>query len=279
MSDSGSETPMPARAAIGVFDSGVGGLSVLRHLRAQLPREDFYYFSDAGYAPYGEKPEALIIERTLVIAAYLRERGVKALVVACNTATATSIDALRLAYPDLPVVGVEPGLKPAAALSRSRTVGVLATESTLASGKFARLREQVEADTGARFVAQACNGLADRIEAGELRSPATALLLRRYIDPLLAEGADTLVLGCTHYPFVQPLIETIVPAETRIVDTGAAVALQLGRLLTLHSLRQPGTTDGSLELFTSGSCSALAGACLHLLQIHLPVVRVTSPTP
>jgi len=269
-----TETPMPARAAIGVFDSGVGGLSVLRHLRAQLPQEDFCYFADGEFAPYGEKPEGLIVARSLTIAAFLREHGVKALVVACNTATAAAIDALRLAHPDMPVVGVEPGLKPAAALSRSRVVGVLATEATLASNKFARLRDQMEIDSDVRFLAQACNGLADRIESGELRSAATALLLRRYIEPLLAEGADTLVLGCTHYPFVQPLIKTLVPAQTQIVDTGAAVASQLARLLAQRGLQAPLTQQGALEMFTSGSRSALAAACTRLLQIDVPATSI-----
>ena len=258
------DTPMGAQAPIGVFDSGVGGLSVLRHLRAHLPQEDFLYFADSAHAPYGGKPEALVVERTLAIARLLLERGAKALVVACNTATAASIEALRQRYPALPVVGVEPGLKPAVAASKSGIIGVLATETTLASSKFQRLRQQLEADSGARFIVQACHGLADQVEKGELHTPATASLLQAYIAPLLAQGADTLVLGCTHYPFVQPLIEELVPAGTRLIDTGAAVALQMGRLLTRDGLQGKGS--GAVTLLTSGSEGALQTACALLIK-------------
>jgi glutamate racemase len=263
---------MGATAPIGVFDSGVGGLSVLRHLRAQLPQEDFLYFADAGFAPYGDKPEALIIERSMAIAAFLLTHGAKALVVACNTATAASIAALRAHYPALPVVGVEPGLKPAAALSKTHIVGVLATESTLASDKFKRLRDQLEAAGAARFLLQPCIGLADQIEKGELRSQATALLLRRYVDPLLAQGADTLVLGCTHYPFIQPLLASLVPVGTQIVDTGAAVALQLVRLLEKAGMTGQGS--GALDVFTTGSVSSMTRACDVLLGLHPQVQAV-----
>lgn len=272
MSDSSNAgAPVGANAPIGVFDSGVGGLSVLRHLRAQLPQEDFLYFADSGFAPYGDKAEAVIIERTEAIAGFLLGRGVKALVVACNTATAASIDALRRHYPGLPVVGVEPGLKPAAALSRSRRIGVLATEATLASARFKRLQNQLEADTGASYLLQACSGLVEQIEKGELQSPATALMLRRFIDPLLAAEADTLVLGCTHYPFVRPLIESLVPAGTAIIDTGAAVAQQLGRLL---ADRKNPAGSGALTIFTSGSVSSAERACAVLLGLSPPVLGV-----
>ena len=265
--------PIGVHAPIGVFDSGVGGLSVLRHLRAHLPHEDFLYFADSSYAPYGEKPEALLIARVEAIAAFLLERGVKALVVACNTATAASIETLRQRYPTLPVVGVEPGLKPAAALSRSRKIGVLATAATLASAKFKRLQSQLETDTGATYLLQACNGLADQIEKGELNSPATAMMVRRYVAPLLAEGVDTLVLGCTHYPFVRPMIEALAPPGTHIIDTGAAVAQQMGRLLARQHT-PPGS--GSLTVFTTGSVSSLERACTVLLGLAPPVVAVAA---
>ncbi len=266
-------TPLGAQAPIGVFDSGVGGLSVLRHLRAHLPHEDFLYFADSGYAPYGEKPEAVIIARVEAIAAFLLERGVKALVVACNTATAASIEALRKRYPTLALVGVEPGLKPAAALSLSRKIGVLATAATLSSTKFKRLHHQLEADTGVTYLLQACNGLADQIEKGELTSPATALMVQRYVAPLIAAGADTIVLGCTHYPFVRPLIEALVPAGTQIIDTGAAVAQQMGRLLGKH---QQHSGSGDLAIFTSGSVSSVERASAVLLGLTPPVEAVVA---
>jgi glutamate racemase len=260
---------MDARnAPIGVFDSGIGGLSVLRHIRSCLPREDLLYFADAGYAPYGGRSEDEIVARSLGIAQFLLQRGAKALVVACNTATAAAIKALRERYPALPIVGVEPGLKPAAALTKSGVVGVLATRSTLASAKFERLREQLAAATSVTFVPRACIGLADQIEKGELHSAATAVMLRGFLEPLIEQGADTLVLGCTHYPFVQPLIEEIVarlstrPVE--IVDTGEPVARQLARLLVERGLLRDGDS-GAVSAFTTGSETALTTAFFRLL--------------
>jgi len=222
-------TPAPLRdAPIGIFDSGVGGLSVLRHIRAQLPHEHLMYFADSGFAPYGDKPEAVVVERVLAIGSFLVEQKAKAIVVACNTATVAAIARLRERFPGMPIVGVEPGLKPAAAATRSGTVGVLATERTLSGAKFLQLRDQISAASGARFLLQPCHGLADQIEFGELESNETDALLARYILPLLDGGADTLVLGCTHYPLVQASIEKIIARATdrsvTLVDTGDAVA-------------------------------------------------------
>ncbi len=265
---------MGADAPIGVFDSGVGGLSVLRHIRAALPGEDLLYFADSGNAPYGDKREQEIAARSMAIAEFLMQYRVKAIVVACNTATAAAIKGVRARYPELPVVGVEPGLKPAAALTQSGTVGVLATSRTLASEKFQLLREQIAASTGVRFVPQACVGLVDQIEKGELQSAATAALLQRYLAPLFAESADTLVLGCTHYPFVRPLIEEIAGRiagqPVTVVDTGGPIARQLVRLLTergLLSARKDGTVTG----FTTGSESALGSAFSRLLGMQPPL--------
>ena len=267
---------MGPQGPIGVFDSGLGGLSVLRHIRACLPAENLLYFADSGYAPYGGRSEEEIAARSLAIAAFLIGQGARALVVACNTATAAAIKALRAHYPTLPLVGVEPGLKPGAAQTKSGVVGVLATERTLASEKFRLLREQVAAATGVRFETQACIGLADQVEKGELHSPATALLVRRYVEPLLERGVDTLVLGCTHYPFVQPLIEEIANRITAkpiaIVDTGEPVARQLMRLLGEHprSANQSGMVSG----FTTGSASGLRNAFAGLLKLEVPVVEM-----
>jgi glutamate racemase len=263
---------------IGVFDSGIGGLSVLRHIHAYVPHEQLLYFADSGFAPYGGKPEEVIAARSLGIAEFFVQQRVKALVVACNTATAAAIKAIRVAYPALPVVGVEPGLKPAAVLSKAGIVGVLATERTLASGKFDLLRKQIAAATGVRFLTQACVGLADQVEKGELHSAATAVLVRRYVEPLIEQGADTLVLGCTHYPFVQPLVEEVVKRLTRrtvaIVDTGDAVARQLVRLLDERGLRMTEGV-GSVAAFTTGSEIALSGAFARLLKLHPMVIRVS----
>jgi glutamate racemase len=269
-----------SESPIGIFDSGIGGLSVLRHIRSLLPHENLLYFADSGFAPYGDKTEAAIVERSLAIAEFLLQAGAKSLVVACNAATAAAIKAMRARHPDLPVVGVEPGLKPAAALTQSKVVGVLATASTLASEKFnLLLHEQQSAAGGVRFVLQACVGLADQIEKGDLQTAETAMLIKRYVTPLLEQGADTLVLGCTHYPFVQDLIEKAAEidgaGEVMIIDTGEAVARQLARLLEdCRQLRQT-ATNGRLDAFTSGHENMLASAFSSLLKIHPPIQAIT----
>ena len=271
-----------ADAPIGVFDSGVGGLSVLRHIRAQLPQEDVIYVADSGYAPYGDKTEQEVIARSLAIAAYLLEQGAKALVVACNTATIAAIKALRARYPALPIVGVEPGLKPAAAISRNGKIGVLATERTLRGDKLLALREQVSSATGATFILQPCIGLVERIEQCELGSDpldATSAMLEHYIAPLLAQGVDTLVLGCTHYPFVQDAIARTVSAHTQeaipLVDTGEAVARQLARLLDAAGLRRINNTAPQLQACTTASVGALATAFAGLLDLYPPVEQLS----
>lgn len=272
--------PSP-NAPIGIFDSGVGGLSVLRHIRAQLPHEHLLYFADSGFAPYGDKPESVVVERVLAIGNFLAEQGAKALVVACNTATVAAIARLREHFPGMPIVGVEPGLKPAAAATQSGIVGVLATERTLAGAKFLQLRDQISAATGARFLLQPCHGLADQIEFGELESDATDALLSRYVPPLLDGGADTLVLGCTHYPLVQASIEKIIARATdrhvTLVDTGEAVARQLARLLANAGLAR--SADGAiarLDGYTSASATALSAAFASLLGLDPPVHEVES---
>lgn len=271
---------MGASAPIGVFDSGIGGLSVLRHIHAQLPHEHLLYFADSGFAPYGGKPEEIIVARSLAIAGFLMQYRIKALVVACNTATAAAIKILRQRYPDLALVGVEPGLKPAAALTKAGTVGVLATEGTIASVKFNLLHEQIAAATNVRFLAQPCPGLADQIEKGELHSSATAALVRRYLVPLLEQGADTLVLGCTHYPFLQPLIEEIVSRVTAkpvsIIDTGDPVARQLARLLRERGLQRTAPGEGSLAAFTTGSTTTLSNAFSTLLKLNPAVTQIAA---
>jgi glutamate racemase len=267
-----------ATAPVGIFDSGVGGLSVLRHIQTQLPQENLLYFADSGFAPYGGKAEQFIVDRALAITDFLLEHGAKAIVVACNTATAAAIKALRARYPQLLLVGVEPGLKPAAALTKSNTIGVLATERTLASSKFKHLSENISASTGVRVLTQACAGLADQIEKGELQSAATALLVQRYVTPLIAQGADTLVLGCTHYPFVLPLLQDAIRSATfhqvTIIDTGGPIALQLARLLRQHDLLSTSGNPGLLQTFTTGSETALRVALSSLLHLQASIATV-----
>jgi glutamate racemase len=266
--------PTAAHAPVGIFDSGLGGLSVLKHVRAQLPREALIYVADSAHAPYGGKSEADVLARTVAIADFLVGQRVKALVVACNTATAAAIAAVRQRYPQLPVVGVEPGLKPAARASKSGVVGVLATERTLASERFRMLERTISDDTGVRFLSQPCPGLADQVEKGELRSAATAALVRRYVAPLMAAGADALVLGCTHYPFLVDAIRRSAAAsgagDVAIIDTGEAVARQLHRLLGERGWL---VTDGMAPVlgYTTASMSSLRIAFESLLGIEAQV--------
>ncbi len=264
-------------APIGVFDSGVGGLSVLRHIQAQLPHENLIYLADSGYAPYGAKPELVVAERSLAVAQFLVKQGAKALVVACNTATVAAIKLLRAHYPDMPIVGVEPGLKPAAAASRNGKVAVLATEVTLGGEKFLLLRDQVSSASKAVFLLQGCPGLVDQIELGEFDSSRTRALLEGYLLPLLARDVDTVVLGCTHYPFVRAGIESILAqagrADVALIDTGDAVARQLARLLAASGcLRPESAAPASLVAFTTASGSALSVAFSSLLGL-VPAVK------
>lgn len=219
--------------SVGVFDSGVGGLSVLGHIRERLPHENLNYFADAACMPYGNKSAAEVEARSLHIADYLMDQGAKALVVACNTATAAAVQAMR-AKVDVPVIGMEPAIKPAVHGSVSGVVGILATSGTISSDKFNRLMQRYTEH--AELVVQPCPGLVERIEAGELDSPRIRELLQQYLEPILAKGADTVVLGCTHYPFVIPAIRKIIGDEIRIVDTGEAIARELERQLGIHGL-------------------------------------------
>lgn len=228
---------MSASAPIGVFDSGVGGLSVLRHLRDALPAEDFLYVADSGHAPYGARSPEYIRERSLAIGRFLQQRGAKALVVACNTATAAAVDALRECLP-IPVVAMEPGIKPAVAATRSNVIGVLATAGTLESARFFSL---VNRYAGAcEIITQPCAGLVECVEANDLHSARTSDLLRRYVEPLRAGGADVIVLGCTHYPFLRSALAQLLSDDISIIDTGPAVARELKRRLgERHLLREP----------------------------------------
>lgn len=259
-----------SEAPIGVFDSGVGGLSVLRHIHARLPHEHLIYFADSGHAPYGDRSEEWVIQRSLAVAAFLFGQGTKALVVACNTATVAAIKAIRTEWPGMPIVGVEPGLKPGAAVTQTGKVGVLATDRTLHSEKFLQLRDQISASTQAEFLLQPCIGLVDKIELGELGSDATRALLEQYVVPLLDGGVDTLVLGCTHYPFVEHIIRDIAtahaPAPVTLIDTGDAVARQLARLLEGAGLLRPAGAP-QLRGYTTASAAVLADAFRGLLGL------------
>ena len=245
---------MAGAAPIGVFDSGVGGLSVLGEIRALLPQESLLYVADSAHVPYGEKSPEFICERSQRIAEFLLAQGAKALVLACNTATAAAISQLRERYPQLPIIGMEPAVKPAAAATQSGVVGVLATTGTLKSAKFAALLDRFASDV--RVITQPCPGLVELIEAGELDSDVTRTLLQGFVQPLLAEGCDTLILGCTHYPFIKSLLRQLLPASVSLIDTGAAVARQLQRVLAEQQLLATGPARPA-QFWSSANCQQL----------------------
>ena len=218
---------------IGVFDSGIGGLSVLKEIHQLLPHENLIYVGDSAHAPYGDRSAQHVRERSQAIADFLLDQGVKAIVVACNTATAEAATQLRETM-DVPVIGLEPAVKPAAQLSKNGIIGVLATQRTINSERLLGLTERYAKDT--KVLAQACPGLVEQIEACKLNHPETEKLLKQYIHPLLDQGVDTLILGCTHYPFLLPAIRKITGDEFQILETGKPVAEQLKRILKQNKL-------------------------------------------
>jgi glutamate racemase len=254
---------MHAQAPIGVFDSGVGGISVLRHLRALLPGERFYYVADSGNAPYGIREAEFIRQRAVAIGDFLLERGAKALVVACNTATAAAVTELRARF-SVPVIAMEPGIKPAVEISRSKIIGVLATAGTLESARFFSLVSRYAGD--ADVVTQPCPGLVEAIEANDLNSAATLSLLQRYLQPLLARGADAIVLGCTHYPFLREQIAAIVGPHVAVIETGAAVAREVKRRLEQLDLLNPIALGAGEDFWSSGDCRVAQQVIAQLWQ-------------
>ena len=254
---------------IGVFDSGLGGLSVLKELVAALPSAQFIYVSDAGHCPYGGKRASEITDRAEAITDFLLAQGAKLVVVACNTATIAAIESLRAGYA-VSFVGMEPAVKPAAALTKTGVVGVLATGAALAGEKLHKLIERHA--VGVRVLTQPCPGLVERVEAGQVDAPETRALVRRYVAPLLAEKADVLVLGCTHYPFLRAVIQAEVGEQVALLDTGAAVAR---RTASVWAAEQPAAAArpaaGSLRLFTSGDPAAVSAVASQLWGSPLTV--------
>ncbi len=245
---------MPSKRPIGVFDSGIGGLSILKALRAELPHESFVYIADSGNAPYGEKGDAFVIDRSRALTrSLLKDFGVKALVVACNTATAAAAKVLRDEFPDLPLVGVEPALKPAIRLSQTSKIGVMATRGTLESAKFAALKESLAEQ--AEFIIQPCDGLASAIE--DQNAPKIIALLAEYMPAIGQFGiengnVDTLVLGCTHYPFISQLLRQYTGDAVHLIDTGEPVAAHTKRILANLNQLTDEKQSGQLRLLSTG---------------------------
>jgi len=249
-------------SVVGLFDSGVGGLSVLSAVRCELPGLDLHYFADSAHCPYGALDADQIRERSCAVTEVLLEAGCSLIVVACNTATIAAVEHLRATYP-VPFVGMEPAIKPAVAQTRSGTIGVLATGAALAGEKFLKLLARHGEDV--RILTMPCPGLVECVERGELEGEGVDALLRQYVDPLVEAGADTLVLGCTHYPFLRAAIARRAGPGVALIDTGAAVARQVRRVLEREGL----DTDGRarLDWQTSASSETLAPVVAQLLGV------------
>lgn len=255
---------MNEQQPIGVFDSGVGGLSVLRHLRAQLPAEQFIYLADQGHVPYGSRSAQEIVQFSQGITQFFLQLNVKALVVACNTASAAALSLLRQQF-DLPFVGMEPAVKPAAQQTQSGKVGILATGGTFASARYARLTAKYA--QGVAVWEDPCVGLVSEIEAGRLDSPAVHKILQQALTPMLTAGVDTVVLGCTHYPFVLPVVQGILGTAVTIIDPAPAVARQTGAVLRQHHCLADSWQAGGLRFITTGAAEPYVQQIENLLNL------------
>jgi glutamate racemase len=258
---------------IGIFDSGVGGLSVLREIRRELPHENLLYIADSAHAPYGDKSRQYIEDRAVAVCEFLISQQVKAIVVACNTATGAAVETLRAKF-SVPIVAMEPAVKPAVAHTQSGVIGVLATSRTLDSDSFARLTARFGRD--ADILVQACPGLVEQVEAGDLAGERTRALLTRYLAPLLAQQADTLVLGCTHYPFLAPLIQEIAGSGVTIIDPAGAIARELRRRLTEKQLLSGNTGAGMERFWTSAAPDTAQRIISQLWHKDVDVLRLPS---
>jgi glutamate racemase len=241
---------------LGIFDSGVGGLSVLRAIRQQAPAQPVIYYADQGHVPYGSRSLEEVRAFSLAISRFLLAQGARLIVVACNTASAAALHFLRDTFPEVPFVGMEPAVKPAAETTRSGVVGVLATPATFQGSLYASVVERFA--QGVIILQDTCPGLVNQIEQGDLQGPETRAILERALSPMLARGIDTVVMGCTHYPFVIPLISEIAGPGVRVIDPAPAVARQAGRLLAQHGWLAQGDQAGSRRFFTSGDPQRLA---------------------
>lgn len=269
---------MAAQDPIGLFDSGVGGLSIMKEIRRLLPHEDLIYVGDSKFCPYGEKTSTAIQERCRMITKFLLAKSVKLIVVACNSASVAALEQLRAEF-SVPFVGVEPAVKQAASFTKKKRIGVLATGLTLSGARFTSLVEKFAG--GLTVVNQACPGLVEQVERGAINGPETEAMLRRYLQPLEEKGVDVVVLGCTHYPFLRPLVEKMVQPGVQVIDTGAPVARQTQRVLTQATLINPKTQAGKEWFYTSGDPSVVGPVIEKLWGSHgegvqqLPVAFLT----
>ncbi len=238
---------------IGVFDSGMGGLSVLRAIRQQLPNESVLYFGDQDHVPYGPRPLEEVRWFSEAITRFLLNLGVKLIVVACNTASAAALHSLRQTFPEISFVGMEPAVKPAAENTRTGVVGVLATPATFQGALYASVVERFASNV--TLIQNTCPGLVQLIEQGILDGSETRAILESALRPMLGQGIDTIVLGCTHYPFVIPVIQEIVGPAVRVIDPAPAVARQVARLLDSTGIRAANSRPEMVHFFTSGEAT------------------------
>jgi glutamate racemase len=236
-------------AIVGIFDSGVGGLSVLREIHHEIPQVDLVYVADQAHVPYGARPLAEVQHFSEGITRFLLNRGAEIIVVACNTASAAALQYLRAKFPDVPFVGMEPAVKPAAEQTQTGIVGVLATPATFQGALYASVIERFA--NGVTVLQDTCPGLVSQIERGELSSPETRQILEQALHPMLKRGIDTVVLGCTHYPFVIPQIKDIVGPQVRVIDSAPAVARQTRRLMENSGLNKQAGRQAQVDFFTS----------------------------
>lgn len=241
---------MPNPNPIGIFDSGVGGISVMKEIHRLLPAEDILYFADSAHCPYGIKTPEQICSRIFKISQFMVNHNVKLIVSACNTASIAGLELLRRAFA-LPIVGMEPAIKPAAAITKNGKVGILATGVTITGQKFLSLLSRYA--NGVEVIKIACPGLVEQVEQGLLDAPETEELLKTYLAPLIAEGVDTLVLGCTHYPFLRRQVESIMGPSVQVIDTGYAVAKRVAQVLQEEGLQNNSASEGKIVFFTSGN--------------------------
>jgi len=252
-----------SHSPIGIFDSGVGGLSVLRAIRQQMPEESVVYLGDQGHIPYGPRPMQQIRKFSEIITRFLLEQGAKIVVIACNTASAAALQYLREKFPDVQFVGMEPAVKPAAEHTHTGKVGVLATPATFQGALYASIVERFA--NGVQLFQNTCPGLVQAIEQGNLNGETTHRILEDALLPMLEKNIDTVVLGCTHYPFVIPLIEEIVGENVRVIDPAPAVARQIERLLQAQGIRNIAATIGEIKFYTSGDPNAFRSLLPKLL--------------
>jgi glutamate racemase len=261
-----------SNSPIGLFDSGVGGVSVLRAIREQMPEESVIYFGDQGHIPYGPRPMEQIRNFSEAITKFLLEKNAKIIVVACNTASAAALKYLREKFPDVQFVGMEPAVKPAAEHTQTGKVGVLATPATFQGALYASVVERFA--NGVKLFQDTCPGLVQQIEQGNLSGEETRRILKDALGPMLEKNIDTVVLGCTHYPFVIPLIQKIVGNNVRVIDPAPAVAKQTGRLLEARGMRTRFESNGDVKFYTSGDPDKLKSLLPALLGELGEVERV-----